>query len=163
MSDQVEPNSYSIRAACGEASADRKVAITARPVRTTTTTTTTKPITTTTTQPSVPETSTTKGSIAAPSRDDPQPNSHIRDLLGIGAFLLAVGVAALVLRQRRRHPVDAPREHNRDPRTPQVRVQVVGNPSPSIHLREFTHPTAPAVHIRLSVGEPQLHVREVSR
>ncbi|MFI7665102.1 hypothetical protein [Nocardia sp. NPDC049526] len=124
-----------------------------------TTTTTTKPITTTTTQAAVAETS--DATTAGPAVDS-QRGNHFRALLGIGLFFLAVGVATLALRQRRK-AADRSRAYHRDPRPPLVRVQVAGDLRPSIHTREFMRPTVPAVRVRLSDGEPQLHIREVSR
>ncbi|WP_328400623.1 hypothetical protein [Nocardia sp. NBC_00403] len=130
----------------------------------TTTTTTSKPTTTEPTTTPVTQPPTTQPPTAAPRSDDRQRDNHIGDALGIGGFLLAVGVATLVLHQRRKHPTDPARAYRRDPHPPQVCVHVVEDMSPSIYIRQITRPThAPAVRVRLSGGEPQLHVREVPR
>ncbi|MEV2220903.1 hypothetical protein AB0E01_13590 [Nocardia vinacea] len=165
VSNQAATGPQTISAACGEASAVRQITIDPRSGTTTTTTTkpittTTKPITTTTTQAAVAETSATP--TAGSAVDDPQRGNHFGAVLGLGLFLLAVGVATLVLRQRRK-AADRSRAYHRDPRPPLVRVQVAGDLRPSIRIREFMRPTVPAVRVRLSVGEPQLHIREVSR
>lgn len=172
VSNQAATGPQTISAACGEASAVRQITIDPRSGTTTTTTTkpittttepiatTTEPIATTTTQAPVAETSDTP--TAGSAVDDPQRGNHFGAVLGIGLFLLAVGVATLVLRQRRK-AVDRSRAYHRDPRPPLVRAQVAGDLRPSIHIREFMRPTVPAVRVRLSVGEPQLHIREVSR
>ena len=165
VSNQAATGPQTISAACGEASAVRQITIDPRSGTTTTTTTkpittTTKPITTTTTQAAVAETSDTP--TAGSAVDDPQRGNHFGAVLGLGLFLLAVGVATLVLRQRRK-AADRSRAYHRDPRPPLVRVQVAGDLRPSIRIREFMRPTVPAVRVRLSVGEPQLHIREVSR
>lgn len=171
VSSQAATGPQTISAACGEASAVRQITIAPRAGTTTTTTTkpittttepittTTEPITTTTTQAPV---ATSDTPTAGSAVDDPQRGNHFGAVLGIGLFLLAVGVATLVLRQRRK-AADRSRAYHRDPRPPLVRVQVAGGLRPSIHIREFMRPTVPAVQVRLSVGEPQLHIREVSR
>ncbi|WP_327099901.1 hypothetical protein OIE68_14545 [Nocardia vinacea] len=163
VSNQAATGPQTISAACGEASAVRQITIDPRSGTTTTTkpiTTTTEPITTTTTQAAVAETS--DAPTAGSAVDDPQRGNHFGAVLGIGLLLFAVGVATLVLRQRRK-AADRSRAYHRDPRPPLVRVQVAGDLRRSIHIREFMRPTVPAVHVRLSVGEPQLHIREVSR
>ncbi|MEV6335029.1 hypothetical protein AB0M12_09975 [Nocardia vinacea] len=171
VSNQAATGPQTISAACGEASAVRQITI--DPRSGTTTTTTTKPITTTTerlTTTTEPITTTTSQAAVATSDtptagsavDDRRRGNHFGAVLGIGLFLLAVGVATLVLRQRRK-AADRSRADHRDPRPPLVRVQVARDLRPSIRIREFMRPTVPAVRVRLSVGEPQLHIREVSR
>ncbi|WP_157187223.1 hypothetical protein [Nocardia vinacea] len=157
VSNQAATGPQTISAACGEASAVRQITI--DPRSGTTTTTTTKPITTTSTQAAV---ATSDTPTAGSAVDNPQRGNHFGAVLGLGLFLLAVGVATLVLRQRRK-AADRSRAYHRDPRPPLVRVQVAGGLRPSIRIREFMRPTVPAVRVRLSVGEPQLHIREVSR
>lgn len=154
VSNQAATGPQTISAACGEASAVRQITI--DPRSGTTTTTTTKPITT---QAAV---ATSDTPTAGSAVDNPQRGNHFGAVLGLGLFLLAVGVATLVLRQRRK-AADRARAYHRDPRPPLVRVQVAGGLRPSIRIREFMRPTVPAVRVRLSVGEPQLHIREVSR
>ncbi|WP_433760913.1 hypothetical protein [Nocardia sp. CA-135398] len=176
VSNQAATGPQTISAACGwEESAVRQITIAPRSGATTTTTTkpvtttTTKPVTTTTTKPIA--TSTTQAAVvepsdtptAGPTADDPQRGNHVGGALGIGVFLLAVGVATLVLRRRRKQAVDPSRPARSNPRPPLVSVQVAGASRPLIHIREFMRRTVPAVRVRLSVGEPQLQVREVSR
>lgn len=69
-------------------------------------------------------------------------------MLAVGGFLVAAGVATAVLRHRGNRPAD-----------PEVRVRVVEDVSPTIHIRQLTRP--PGVQVRLSVGEPWLNIREV--
>ncbi|MFE9320258.1 hypothetical protein ACIHDR_05245 [Nocardia sp. NPDC052278] len=162
VSNQAATGSQTISAACGEASAVRQITIAPRSGTTTTSTTkpittTTKPITTTTSQAAAAQTSDTSTAGRAPQR-----GNHLGAVLGIGVLLLAVGVATLVLRQWHK-AADRSRAYRRDPRPPLVRVQVAGDLRPSIHIREFMRPTVPAVRVRLSAGEPQLHIREVAR
>ncbi|GAB2717222.1 hypothetical protein GCM10027089_46850 [Nocardia thraciensis] len=166
VGDQVESGSYSIQASCGENSAARPVKIvsTAKP-----TTTTTKPKPTTTrptaeiiTETGTPETTDAQPSIVARSDDGPRGNNLIGSALAVVALLLAVGVATLVARRRRRVP-DGTRAEHRDPGPPRVRVRVVAETSPSIRVRELTRPTGPAVRVRVRVGEPRIRVREIPR
>ncbi|MFX0581366.1 hypothetical protein [Nocardia nepalensis] len=96
-----------------------------------------------------------------PPDPDPAPDNHIRDVLAIGGFLLAVTAATLVLRHRRKRPADPSRAPRHDPHPPQVRVHVVEDVRPSIHIRQVIR--APAVRVRLSGGEPRLEIREVPR
>ncbi|WP_062991806.1 hypothetical protein [Nocardia anaemiae] len=170
VSNQAATGQQTISAACGEESAVRQITIAPRSDATTTTTTTTtkpittttKPITTTTTgQSAVAETTVTP--TAGSAVDHPQRDNHFGEVLGIGVFLLALGVATVVLRRRRKQAVDRSRAGRGEPHPPLVRVQVAGASRPSIHIREFMRPTVPAVRVRLRVGESQLQVREVSR
>ncbi|WP_433709908.1 hypothetical protein ACQP2U_26160 [Nocardia sp. CA-084685] len=159
VSNQAATGPQTISAACGEKeSAVRQITI--APRSGSTTTTTTKPITTTTTQ-AVVEASDTP--TVGPTADDPQRVNHVGEVLGIGVFLLALGVATFVLRRRRQQAGDPSRAGRSDPRLPLVRVQVAGDLRPIIHIREFTRHAVPAVRVRLSAGEPRLHIREVSR
>ncbi|WP_454194310.1 hypothetical protein [Nocardia sp. Marseille-Q1738] len=129
---------------------------------TTTEPTTTKPTTTepTTTQPTTTQPPTTRLLITPPPTNPTTPEPPVeRDnnigivigiVLAIGGFLLALAVAVLVLRRRQKAA---------SPRPPQVRVQVVGDPRPSINIRQVTR--TPAVQVRLNVGAPRLYIREV--
>ncbi|WP_433597758.1 hypothetical protein ACQPXH_18360 [Nocardia sp. CA-135953] len=95
VSNQAATGPQTISAACGESSAVRQITIAPRSGATTAATT--KPITTTTSQAAVAQTSDTSTAGRAPQRRD-----HFGAVLGIGSVLLALGVAALVLRQWRK-------------------------------------------------------------
>ncbi|WP_157124421.1 hypothetical protein [Nocardia pseudovaccinii] len=97
VSNQAATGPQTISAACGEASAVRQITIDPRSG------TTTKPITTTTTRAAVAETSATP--TAGSAVDNPQRGNHFGAVLGTGLLLLAVGVATLLLRLRRRQPL----------------------------------------------------------
>ncbi|WP_147289051.1 hypothetical protein [Nocardia mexicana] len=164
VDDQVEPGSYSVSAACSGYSASRSIKIVA-PFVSTTEPTTTKPKPTTdrvTTPPTVSETTGGQPSLAAQSDGEPKRDNKIGTVLAIIAFLLAVVVATLVLRRRKRAP-DATRAEHHDPGPQRVRVRVVADTSPSIQVRELTRPTGPVVRIRVHTGEPRIRVREIPR
>ncbi|MER7452955.1 hypothetical protein ABTW96_21995 [Nocardia beijingensis] len=78
-------------------------------------------------------------------------------ILGLGAFLLALGAAALALRSRRKSPDEASADEASQ--LPQVQVRVVAEVPPSIHVRQVTR--APDVRVRLRSCEPWLNVKEV--
>ncbi|WP_433192548.1 hypothetical protein ACQP1G_28015 [Nocardia sp. CA-107356] len=162
VSDRAGLGSQSILVECSRnPDVNRKATLRIDPAKDISTTTTTEPSSTTTTESLVSEPSDTP--TAAPVAADPQRDNHFGDVLGIGAVLLAVGVATLVLHGRRKRAADPLRAHRRDPHLPQVRVQVLGDLNPSIHVREFTRSTVPAVRVRVSVGDPRVQVREVPR
>ncbi|MCP2288543.1 hypothetical protein APR08_001457 [Nocardia amikacinitolerans] len=126
-----------------------------------TTSPTAPPILTTITQSAVPPPFDTGSPTASPAAEEKQQDSRLGDALGVGAFLLALGGAALVTRRRRGRPAGPAPEHARDALPPQLRVRVVGDIRPSIHVREVAGVGAPAVRVLLTVGEPRLQVREV--
>ncbi|SNY75121.1 hypothetical protein SAMN04244553_0429 [Nocardia amikacinitolerans] len=126
-----------------------------------TTSPTARPILTTITQSAVQPPFDTGSPTASPVAEEKQQDSRLGDALGVGAFLLALGGAALVTRRRRGRPAGPAPEHARDALPPQLRVRVVGDIRPSIHVREVAGVGAPAVRVLLTVGEPWLQVREV--
>lgn len=155
-----------IRVGCAASSYDRverRTAIEILPAQIVTTLPTTAgPSVTTITESLVDSTSATSSPTTLPDGTEKQ-DSRLADALGLGAFLLALGGAALVTHRRRGRPGRSSPEHTRDALPPQVRVQV-GDMRPSIHVREVAGPAdAPAVRVRLTVGEPRLQVREVPR
>ncbi|MCP2315247.1 hypothetical protein APR12_000577 [Nocardia amikacinitolerans] len=125
-----------------------------------TTSPTARPIVTTITQSAVPPPFDTGSPTASPVAEEKQ-QDRLGDALGVGAFLLALGGAALVTRRRRGRPAGSAPEHARDALSPQLRVRVVGDRRPSIHVREVAGVGAPAARVLLTVGEPRLQVREV--
>ncbi|MEU2040386.1 hypothetical protein [Nocardia niwae] len=78
-------------------------------------------------------------------------------ILGLGGFLLTLGGAALALRSRRKRPDEA--SPDKDSHPPRVRVHVVADVPPTIHIRQVTR--APDVRVRLRACEPWLNVKEV--
>ncbi|MBB5917045.1 hypothetical protein BJY24_005957 [Nocardia transvalensis] len=161
--ERVAPGQYSIRATCGEASKTEPITITVRSVPSSSTTTRPKPPPAETTTQPVPETSETEVPITTRSDDDPQRDNTFGTVLAVVAFLLAAGVAALVLRRRRGRTPTTVRAHHQSSHPPQVHVQVVADTNPSIRVREFIRPTGPVVRVRMTGGEPHIRVREVPR
>ncbi|MBF6170983.1 hypothetical protein [Nocardia blacklockiae] len=188
VDDRVVSGSYSITAACGRQSA--AVGITIVRAEPSKTTERTSRATGPTRQATVPETTDVVPSVAQSPGDGPERGDNTVAVLAVLAFLLAVVVAALVLRRRRtvprlphtQHPApDLPHAqhpapglpHPQDPapdlthpqhhapRPPRVRVRVVGEAEPSVRVRELA--AVPSVRVRLRAGETRIHVREVSR